>query len=73
MILIKKKEYINKLKEIQEKLNYQNDKEIKLENELYEKNKTIKDLENTITEIITENNEMNKESIEIKKKSFLKS
>ena len=38
-----KRKYIDKLKEIQEKLDYQNAKETKLENELNEKNKVIKD------------------------------
>ena len=37
-----KTKYTDKLKEIQEKLDYQNDKETKLENELNKKNKNIK-------------------------------
>ena len=46
MILIKKTKYINKLKEIQEKVDYQKNEIKKNENELNVKNEIIKKLEN---------------------------
>ena len=60
----KKTKYINELREIQEKFNYQNAKVIQLESELNEKNKNInmlknniKDLENKNLKIMIESNE----------------
>ena len=62
-----KTKYIDKLKEIQEKLHYQNAKEAKLENELNEKNKINKDLKNKNIEIITKNNAIYEKYSEVNK------
>ena len=54
-----KAKYIDELKEIQEKFNYQDNKVKELKSELNEKNKNIKDFENKNLEIITKSNEIN--------------
>ena len=59
--------YTDKLKEIQEKLDYQNAKETKLENELNEKNEIIEDLKSKITTIMNDNNDIYKEYYKINK------
>ena len=61
-----KTKYIDKLKEIQKKHDYQNNKVNELNSELNEKNETIKNLENEKIEIINKNNEISKKYSEIK-------
>ena len=63
-----KTKYIDKLKEVQKKHDYQNNKVKKLNSELNEKNETIKNLENEKIEIINKNNEISKKYSEINKK-----
>ena len=58
MILIKK--HIDKLKQIQEKNDYQENEIKKLENELNEKDKNIENLKNEKNEIIKKNDEISK-------------
>ena len=59
MILIKSIYiYINELREIQEKFNYQNAKVIELESELNEKNKNINTLKNNIKDLENKNIEI---------------
>ena len=58
MILIKKTKYIDELKEIQEKFDYQNNKVTELESELNKKNKNINMLKNNIKDLENENREM---------------
>ena len=65
---INKKIYIDNLKEIQEKNDYQNNEIKKNENELNEKNKIIENLKNEKNEIIKKNDEINKKYSEINKK-----
>ena len=71
---INEKKYIDELKEIQEKFDYQNNKVKKLESELNEKNKNIntlknniKDLENKNFEIISKSNKHYEEIDKLKK------
>ena len=79
MILIKKTQYIEKIEKIQEKLNYQNAKVIKLESELNKRNKDIdelnknfKDLEKTnIKKNIDQKNKYEKETKKIKEELSL--
>ena len=53
-----KAKYINELKEIQEKFNYQNNKVKKLESELNEKNRNINTLKNDVKHLENKNNEI---------------
>ena len=53
--IVKKTKYIDELKEIQEKFDYQNSKVIELESELNEKNKNINTLKNNIKDLEEEN------------------
>ena len=62
-----KTKYNNKLKEIQEKLDYQNAKETKLENELNEKNEIIEDLKSKNIKIMNDNNDIYKKYYKINK------
>ena len=62
-----KTKYIDKLKEIKKKHDYQNNKVKELNSELNEKNETIKNLENEKIEIINRNNEISKKYSEINK------
>ena len=62
-----KTKYIDKLKEIHKKHDYQNNKLKELNSELNEKNETIKNLENKKIEIINKNNEISKKYSEINK------
>ena len=79
MILIKKTQYIEKIEKIQEKLNYQNAKVIKLERELNKRNKDIdelnknfKNLEKTnIKKNIDQKNKYEKETKKIKEELSL--
>ena len=79
MILIKKTQYIEKIEKIQEKLNYQDAKVIKLESELNKRNKDIdelnknfKDLEKTnIKKNIDQKNKYEKETKKIKEELSL--
>ena len=59
--------YTDKLKEIQEKLDYQNAKETKLKYELNEKNEIIEDLKSKNTKIINDNNDIYKKYYKINK------